>query len=105
MEIRSEILFIFKVIYDQNLNPDLLKREDKILLSRKLVFLENFQGPRIKSKAKARILFDKVREMINNDEITTMLGVESVIQHCIENMNSREKSPEGLASEMKNFVH
>ena len=81
-----------------------MKREEKILLQRKLIFLENFQGPRIKSKSKARSLFNKVREMIENDEITTMLGVESTIQYCIEHMESDERTPEGLASEMRNFV-
>lgn len=81
-----------------------MKREDKILLMRKLVFLENFQGTRIKSKTKARSLFTKVREMIEKEEITTMLGVESVIHHCIENIESEEKSLETLANEMSKFV-
>ena len=80
-----------------------MKREDKILLQRKLIFLESFQGPKIKSKEKAKSLFNKVREMIDKDEITTMLGVESTVQYCIENMES-DKSPEVIASEMKNFV-
>ena len=81
-----------------------MKKEDKILLKRKLIFLESFQGPKIKSKAKARILFNIVREMIENDEITTMLGVESTVQYCIEQMKKGEKTPEEYANEMKNFV-
>jgi hypothetical protein len=82
-----------------------LKREDINLLKRKLIFLESFHGPKIQSREKSKMLFNKVREMIESNEITTMLGVESTIQYCIERMNDSEESPEVLAEGMKNFVN
>ena len=66
--------------------------------------MESFQGPKIKSKERSKVLFNKVREMIENEEITTMLGVESTIQFCIQKMNESEESPEVIAEGMKNFV-
>ena len=49
-------------------------------------------------------VFNKIRQMIENDHLTTIFGVEAMYDYCARNIDEPGKSLEICAQEMKNYI-
>ena len=56
------------------------------------------------SPSTRKSVLDKIREMIERDELTTIFGVESMYDYCVKNISESGKELEVCAEEMKNYV-
>ena len=83
--------------------------EDKVLLIRNLLFFEESKNKLLINQpdklSNSKQVVQKIRTMIEAEEIHNMLGIEVVYDYCMEKAE-KEDNPkiDTYASEIKNFM-
>ena len=86
-----------------------MNKEDKILLIRNLLFFEESKNKLLINQPEklsySKQVVNKIKAMIEAEEIHNMLGIEVVYDYCMEKMEKEDNPQVDIyASEIKNFM-